>query len=173
MRLILRTALPALATLFIVSVAWAEPLYRDGSWGVVPQDAGRTCVVVLNSEDRRHAFHFVIDGAQNAASVGILDDYLPDPAYMTASTTIGVDLGPEFARKLEFKRRFDGAVNYLAADLPQEDLDSILDALRSGTRGVSLSFENGETWRIPPPKSAEAASAITQCWNEALRGVQA
>jgi hypothetical protein len=86
---------------------------------------------------------------------------------------ITVDLGPQFARRLEFKRHFDGSLNYLAADLAPDDLDSILAALQSGKRGVSLSFENGEMWRIPPPKRQEAASAIAQCWNEALSGIVA
>jgi hypothetical protein len=128
---------------------------------------------VLNSEDRRHAFHFLIDGEKNAATVGILDDFLPDPSYITASTMITVDLGPQFARRLKFKRHFDGALNYLAADLALDDLDSILAALRSVTHGVSLSFENGEMWRIPAPKRQEAASAIAQCWKEALSGIRA
>jgi hypothetical protein len=127
-------------------------------------------VIVLNSEDKRHALHFLIDGEQNVAIVGILDHFLPDPSYMTASTTITVDMGPEFVRRLEFKRQFDGALNYLTADLPPQELDSILLALRSGTRGVVLSFENGEMWRIPPPERNEAAAAIAQCWNEALMG---
>ena len=153
--------------------AWAQALYEDGSWGVVPQDGGKTCIVVLNSEDRKHAFHVLIDGEQNAASVGILDHFLPNARYNTASTTITVDFGLQFVRRLEFKRRFDGSLNYLAADLPSEDLDPILDALRSGKGGVNLSFENGEIWRIPPPKREEAASAIAKCWMEALRGPQA
>jgi hypothetical protein len=72
MRLILHTALPAIA-LLIASGASARPLYKDGNWGVVPQNDGRTCVVVLNSDDRRHAFHFLIDGEQNTATVGIWD----------------------------------------------------------------------------------------------------
>jgi hypothetical protein len=151
------------------SNAWAQPLYEDGSWGVVPQDDGRTCIVVLNSEDKKHAFHFLIDGEQNAASVGILDYFLPNPGYYTTSTTITVDLGIQFVRRLEFKPRFDGSLNYMAAELPSKDLDSILEALRSGKRGANLSFENGDIWRIPPPKREEAASAIAQCWTEALR----
>jgi len=155
------------------SSAWSQASYEDGSWGVVPQDGGRTCIVVLNSEDRKHAFHVLIDGEQNAASVGILDNFLPSPQDNTASTTITVDFGLQFVRQLELKRRFDGALNYLAAELPLEDLDSIFEALRSGKGGVSLSFENGEIWRIPPPKRAEAASAIAQCWTQALRGPHA
>jgi hypothetical protein len=172
MRIVLHTVLSAIAAFIVAGDARAEPLYRDGSWGVVPQDAGRTCVVVLSSEDRRHAFHFLIDGAQNAASVGILDDFLPDFSNRTAATMITVDLGPQFARRLEFTRRSDGMVNYIAADLPRQELDSVLDALRSGKRGVSLSFENGEEWRIPPPKSDEAASAIAQCSSDALKGLR-
>ena len=173
MRLFTSTALFAVIALLTQSNAWAQPLYEDGSWGVVPQDSGRTCIVVLNSEDKKHAFHFLIDGEQNAATVGILDHFLPDPRYATASTMITLNFGPRFARRLEFKRRFDGSLNYLAAELPSEDLASILKVLRSGKAGVSLSFENGETWRIPPPKREEAASAIAQCWTEALRGLHA
>ena len=153
--------------------AQAQASYEDGSWGVVPQDGGRTCIVVLNSEDRKRAFHFLIDGEQNAASVGILDDFLPNPRYNTASTMITVDFGLHFVRRLEFKRHFDGSLNYMAAELPSADLDAILEALRSGKGGVNLSFENGEIWRIPPPKREEAASAIAKCWIEALRGPQA
>ena len=153
--------------------AWAYPLYRDGSWGVVPQDRGRTCVVVVNSVDKRHAFHFLIDGEQNSATIGILDQFLPDLGRDTVSTMITVDFGPEFARRLEFKRRFDGTLDYLAAELPPEDLGSILNAIRARRSDVTLSFENGEMWRIPPPKQQEAASAIDQCWTEALRGIQA
>lgn len=155
------------------SSAWSQASYEDGSWGVVPQDGGRTCIVVLNSEDRKHAFHFLIDGEQNAASVGILDPFLPSPQHNTASTNITLDFGLQFVRELEFKRRFDGSLNYMSAELASEDLDSILEALRSGKGGVHLSFENGEIWRIPPPKRAEAASAIAKCWTEALRGPQA
>jgi hypothetical protein len=86
---------------------------------------------------------------------------------------ITVDFGLHFVRRLEFKRHFDGSLNYMAAELPSADLDSILEALRSGKGGVNLSFENGEIWRIPPPKREEAASAIAKCWIEALRGPQA
>ena len=174
MRLTVHSALSGILALIIPSDAWAEPLYRDGSWGVVPQDGGSTCVVVLNSEDRRKAFHFIIDGQQKAASVGILDRFFPDLAPITASTMVIMDLGPQFTRPMKFKRHFDGSLGYLSADLAVEDLDSILEALRSVTRGVSLSFENGETWLIPPPKSEEeAASAIAKCWNEARRGLHA
>jgi hypothetical protein len=171
MRLFSSTALLAVIALLTPSNAWAEPLYEDGSWGVVPQDSGKTCIVVLNSEDKKHAFHFLIDGEQNSATVGILDHFLPDSRYGAASTMITLDF--QFARRLEFKRRFDGSLNYLAAELPPEDLGSILEALRSGKGGVSLSFENGEMWRIPPPKRDAAASAIARCWIEALRGVRA
>jgi hypothetical protein len=173
MRIVLHTVLSAIAALLFTADARAEPLYRDGSWGVVPQDAGSTCVVVLNSEDRRQAFHVLIDGAQNAASVGILDAFLPDFASRTTPTMITVDLGPQFARQLEFTLRSDAGVNYLAADLPREELDTVLDALQSGKRGVSLSFENGVQWRIPPPKSDQAASAIARCSSDALKGLRA
>jgi len=161
------------AVLLTAGSAWAYPLYRDGSWGVVPQDRGRTCVVVVNSVDKRHAFHFLIDGEQNSATIGILDQFLPDLGHDTVSTMITVDFGPEFARRLEFKRRFDGTLDYLAAELPPEALSSILNAIRARRSEVTLSFENGEMWRIPPPKQQEAASAIDQCWTEALRGIQA
>ena len=121
MRLFLSTVAFAVAALLTQSHAWAQPSYEDGSWGVIPQDGGRTCVIVLNSEDKRHAFHFLIDGEQNTATVGILDDFLPDLRYGTASTMITLDLGPQFGRQLEFKRRFDGSLNYLAAELSRED----------------------------------------------------
>lgn len=153
--------------------AWAHPSYEDGSWGVVPQDSGRTCIVVVNSEDKEHAFHFLIDGKQNIATIGILDHFLPDLRVGTASTMITLDLGPAFTRRLELKRRFDGSTNYLAAELRPEDLGSILIALRSPRSVVILSFESGETWRLPPPKRPEAVRAIDQCWTEALRGTHA
>jgi len=77
---------------------------------------------------------------------------------------------PGFARALEFRWQFDGAVNYLTASLAPSELDSIFAALQAGDRGVNLTFENGDTWRIPPPERKEAAAAITRCWNEALSG---
>jgi hypothetical protein len=171
MYVLLSAILFALIAMLTATNAWAYPSYEDGTWGVVPQDRGRTCFVVLNSEDKKHAFHFLIDGEKNVATVGILDHFLPDPRNSAASMMITLDLGPEFARRLHLKRRFDGSLNYLAAELQPEDLDPILDALRSRKAGVLLSFESGETWRIPPPKHDEAASAIDKCWTEALRGL--
>jgi hypothetical protein len=171
MKLFSFKALIAVIALLAPQNAWAQPLYEDGTWGVVPQDGGRTCVVVLNSQDKKHAFHFLIDGEQNAATVGILDNFLPDARYGTASTMVTLNFGSKFARRFEFKRRFDGALHYLAAELRADDLEPILEILRSGRAGVSLSFENGETWRIPPPKREEAGSAIARCWSEALRGL--
>ena len=162
------TAMAGMA-LLIGSEAWASPSYKDANWGVVPQDNGRACVVVLNSEDRMHAFHFLVDGTEKAATIGILDSYLPD-GLSSASTMIKVDLGPLFTRELEFKRPSDGSPGSLAADISRDDLRSILAALQT-TRAVSLSFDNGEVWRIPPPKQG-AAAAISQCWNEALTGTR-
>lgn len=168
---LLSAILFAVIAMLTATSAWAYPSYEDGTWGVVPQDSGRTCVVVVNSEDKKHAFHFLIDGENNVATVGILDHFLPGLRNSAASMMITLDLGPDFARRLHLKRRFDGSLNYLAAELPPEDLDPILDALRSRKAGVRLYFENGETWRIPPPKHDEAASAIDKCWTDALRGV--
>ena len=173
MRLLSFAALFGAIALLTPSNAGAQALYEDESWGVVPQDGGRTCIVVLNSPDRKHAFHFLVDGEQNAASVGILDQFLPSPRYNTGSTTITVEFPLQFTLQLEFRRQFDGSLNYLAAELPSENLDSIFEALRSGKGGVNLSFENGEIRRIPAPKREDAASAIAKCWTEALHGPQA
>ena len=172
MQAFLSKILPLIA-LLTAAPAWAYPSYKDGSWGVVSQDGGRICVVVVNSEDKKHAFHFLIDGEKNVASIGILDGFLPDLRGGGASLRITLDFGPEFVRRLELKRRFDGSLHYMAAELALEDLDSILVALRARRAGVMLAFENGETWRIPPPKREEAASAIDDCWTEALRGIHA
>jgi len=158
------------AALAVASGAWAAPLYKDKNWGVVRQDGGRICIVVLNSDSRRNAFHFLIDGGRNAASVGILDEFVPGTMDAKGTMTATLDLGPRFAHALEFRRQFDGAVNYLTASLAPGELDSIFAALRAGDRGVNLTFENGDTWRIPPPERKEAAAAITQCWHEALSG---
>ena len=163
-----RTAMVAM-TLLIGSEAWASPSYKDSNWGVVPQDNGRGCVVVLNSEDRTHAFHFLVDGDEKSGTIGILDSYLPEHVSL-ASTMVTVDLGPLFTRQLEFKRHADATAGSLAADLSRDDLRSILAALQT-TRGVSLSFDNGEVWRIPPPQQA-AASAISRCWKDALTGTR-
>jgi hypothetical protein len=152
--------------------ASSQAVYEDGSWGVVAQDGGKTCIVVLNSEGKQHALHFLVDGEQQVASIGILDHFLPEPQYDTAAMTITIGFGDQFALQLEFKRRFDGSLYYLAAELPSEHLNSVLEALRSGN-GVNLSFENGDIWRIPPPKREDAASAIAKCWTEALHGPQA
>jgi hypothetical protein len=165
-RIILHTAFSAIALLMACD-AWALPSYKDDSWGVVPQDNGQACVVVLNSEDRLHAFHFAVDGPDQAATIGILDDYVPERLSVSA-TKITVDLGPSFVRQLEFKHHSSGSMGYLAADLSRDDLKSILTAFQSDSR-VSLSFANGEVWRIPGPKQ-EATAAIAQCWDEALSG---
>jgi len=166
-RIILRTTFSAIA-LLVACDAWALPSYKDASWGVVPQDNGNACVVVLNSEDRLHAFHFAVDGGAKAATIGILDSYLPE-RLSVGPTKVTIDLGPLFVRQLEFKHRSDGAMGYLASELSRDDLKSILAAFQSDSR-VSLSFANGEVWRIPGPKQ-EATAAIAQCWNEALTGV--
>ena len=171
MRLYLLRSLLASIAMLTAAEGWAYPAYKDGSWGVVSQDGGRTCIVVANNEDKSHAFHVLIDGMKNTATIGILDRFLPDLQDNVASTVITLNFGPGFMRRLEFKRHFDGSLDYLAAELPLDDLDSMLIALRSRiTGGVILSFENGETWRMPPPKSNEAATIIERCWNEALRG---
>lgn len=167
MRGLLRAVVPA-AALVMASGAWAVPLYKDKNWGVVRQDDGRICIVVLNSDSRRNAFHFLIDGGRNAGSIGILDEFVPDTMNARGSLMATLDLGPRFARALEFRRQFDGAVNYLTAILAPNELASIFAALQAGNRGVSLTFENGDTWRIPPPERKEAVAAITRCWNEAL-----
>jgi hypothetical protein len=167
-RMLFRSALSLIALLIGADV-WASPSYKDANWGVVPQENGNACVVVLNSADRMHAFHFLVDGVDKVATVGILDSFLPS-RLATASTTITVDLGPMFTRQLEFKRHSDGLVGYIAADLSRDDLTSILAALQT-TRDVSLSFDNGDVWRIPPP-GKEAASAISECWNAALTGAR-
>ena len=168
MRGLLRVVVPA-AALVMASGAWAAPLYKDKNWGVVRQDGG-ICIVVLNSDSRRSAFHFLIDGGRNAGSIGILDEFVPETMSANGSMMATLDLGPKFARALEFRRQFDGAVNYLTAPLAPSELDSIFAALQAGDRGVNLTFENGDTWRIPPPERKEAAAAITECWNGALSG---
>ena len=168
-RVVFGATLSALALLLLGAGAWASPSYKDANWGVVPQENGSACVVVLNSEDKIHAFHFLIDGVDKTASVGILDSFLPN-GVSTAAATITVDLGPLFTRQLEFVHHSEGLVGYLAADLSRDDLTSILAALQT-TRGVSLSFDGGEVWRIPPP-AKEAASAISQCWKQALTGAR-
>ncbi len=169
MRGLLRVVAPT-AALVMASAAWAAPLYKDKNWGVVRQDGGRICIVVLSSDSRRNAFHFLIDGERKAGSIGILDEFVPDTMDAKGSMMATLDLGPNFARALEFRRQFDGAVNYLTASLAPSELDSIFAALQAGDRGVNLTFENGDTWRIPPPERKEAAAAITRCWNEALSG---
>jgi len=161
----------AAATVFLMGAhAWALPSYKDANWGVVPQDHGNACIVVMNSEDKMHAFHFVVDGQTNAVTVGILDSFAPD-RLSAGSPKITVDFGPLFVRQLQFEHRSQGSVGFLAADLSHDDLKNILAALQSGLSGVSLSFADGEVWRIPGPKQ-EAASAIARCWNEALGGTR-
>ena len=165
-------AMVAAVVLMMASAAWAAPLYKDKNWGVIRQEDGKTCIVVLNSDSRRNAFHFLIDGGQNTASIGILDEFLPDSVSANGSTMAILDLGPKFSRTLEFRRQFDGAVNYLTASLAPSELDSSFAALLAENPGVNLTFENGDTWHIPPPERKEAAAAIDQCWNGALSGVR-
>ena len=136
------------AAVFVVSDALALPSYKDGNWGVVPQDHGGACVVVLNSEDRMHAFHFAVDGVAKVATVGILDTFVPDRVSASAPK-ITIDLGPLFRRQLKFEHRSEGSQGYLAADLSQDDLKTVLAALQSGLSGVSLSFANGEVGTFP------------------------
>lgn len=163
----LRVSLIA-AALVTAPDAWGRPLYKDDNWGVIPQDGGKICVVVLNSNDRKHAFHILIDGARKQAFVGILDEFLPGGMYVNASAKISMHLGVKLVLQLQFKRQFDGALSYLAAPLAPGDLDPVLAALRAADGSVSLAFENGDIWRIPPPGRQEAGSAITQCWRGAL-----
>lgn len=159
------------SALFLAAVsASASPSYKDESWGVVPQDNGNACVVVLNSEDRMHAFHFAVDGASKRATLGILDSFVPE-RLSAPSPKITVDFGPLFVRQLQFEHRSDGEVGYLAANLSEDDLKTILAALENGIRDVTVSFANGEVWRIPGPKQA-ATAAIAQCWTDALTGIR-
>ena len=160
------------AALVMASGAWAAPLYKDKNWGVVRQDGGSVCIVVLNSDSRRNAFHFLIDGNRHAGSIGILDEFVPDAMGAKDSMSATLDLGPRFARTLEFTRQFDGAANYLTASLAPSELDTIRTALEAGDRGVNLTLENGDMWRIPPPERKEAAAAIARCWNGALSGAR-
>ena len=145
-------------------------LYKDGNWGVVQQNNSRTCIIVLNTDDRRHAFHFLIDGEEKAARVGILQEFLPDTQYLTASKTmVFVDLGLGFARRLAFRPGSDGISNYIAAELSRDDLDRVLSTLEA-THGVSISFSNGAEWHVRPPDQKAAKPAIDQCWNRAVNG---
>jgi hypothetical protein len=88
-----------------------------------------------------------------------------------ASPKITVNFGPLFVRQLQFEHRSEGAVGYLAANLSEDDLKTILAALETGIPDVTLSFANGDVWRIPGPKDA-ATAAIAQCWNDALTRVR-
>ena len=109
--------------------------------------SSQSAVVVLNSDSRRNAFHFLIDGEHKSASVGILDEFLPDTVNTKGSTVATLDLGPAFSRTLEFRRQFDGAVNYLAATLAPNELDPVFTALVAEHRGAG-----GKEWSARAPR---------------------
>jgi len=145
--------------------------YKDTNWGVVRQNNGRTCIVVLNTDDRRHAFHFLIDGESKTAQLGILGEYLPDRGYQPiAKVLISVDAGPGFVQQLEFGPACEGRKNDVAALLKRNDLDRIRHALEM-TSGVTVSFSAGDTWQIRAPRTGEAAIAIDRCWKDAVIGI--
>jgi hypothetical protein len=143
-------------------------MYKDANWGVVQQNGGRTCIVVLNTDDRQHAFHFLIDGENRKAQLGILQEFLPDRRYIRiASVQISVALGSGFVSKLEFRPITEGSSKYLAAILTRSDLDRMLSALEEAA-GVSVTFSGGEIWQIRAPESDEATAAIDHCWKKAV-----
>jgi hypothetical protein len=145
--------------------------YKDANWGVVRQNNGHTCIVVLNTDDRRHAFHFLIDGENKTAQLGILGEYLPDRGNQPiANVLISVDAGPGFVQKMEFGPASDGRTNDIAALLKRNDLDRIRHALEV-TSGVTVSFSAGDTWQIRAPRTGAAAIAIDRCWKDAVIGI--
>ena len=156
-----------------VSAQESDVLYKDSHWGVVRQDKGRTCIIVLNTSDRQHAFHFLVDGVQRTAAVGILRGFLPDLSYLRASETSGyLDLGPRFARELTFKPASDGTLEYIAATLEWRDLGLVASALE-GSHGVTMSFTESATWRIPAPERQMSSPAIDDCLKAAVSGSEA
>jgi tetratricopeptide (TPR) repeat protein len=177
----MRSALPNFALVAVVVIACglsthvkAEGTsYKDGVWGVVPQNGGKLCMIVLNSDDQKRAFHFLISGSLNVARIEILEKFLPERRYLTTSnTSVTVDLGPQFARRLDFAPKSGGTLRYITATLEPDNLSNVLAALQQ-TRGVSLAFENGVKWQFRAPRNLAAASpAITQCWEEASRGMR-
>ncbi len=148
-------------------------LYQDEIWAVVLQKGGKICVIVVKSDDQRRAFHFLIDGELDVAKVEILEKFLSEKRYLVVpSTSVTVDLGPEFARLMEFKPKFDGTFHYINSDFEPSELQNVLAALQSQSRGVRLVFDNGERWQFRPPRDhAAAVSAITQCWEDAAKGI--
>jgi len=142
-------------------------MYKDANWGVVQQNNGRTCIVVLNTDDRRHAFHFVIDGDGKSAQLGILQEFIPDERYLVSKKIpISVEVGPGFVQQMDFKPGIEGNSRYISAILTRNDLDRILSALEE-TPAVSVSFSTGETWQIRAPEH-NAAIAIDHCWKKAV-----
>ena len=151
--------------------AWAGDsvvLYKDANWGVVQQNNGHTCIVVLNTDDRRHAFHLLIDGENKIAQLGILEEFLSDRwAPAIAKLQISVEFGPGFVQQFDFEPGHEQGSKYIAAVLTRHDLDRILSALEEMPR-VNVSFPMGETWQIRAPKK-NAAMAIDRCGKTAVR----
>jgi hypothetical protein len=142
-------------------------MHKDANWGIVQQNHGRTCIVVLNTDDRRHAFHFVIDGDSKTAQLGILQEFLPDERFLVSTKTrISVAVGPDFVQQMEFRPGIEGKSKYISAILTRNDLDRILSALEE-TPEVSVAFSSGEIWQIPAPEH-NAAIAIDHCWKKAV-----
>ena len=158
---------------WVVLSAWSARagesivMYKDKNWGVVQQNNGRTCIVVLNTDDRRHAFHFLIDGENRIAQLGILQEFLPDsPSPAPAKVRISLELGSDFVQQFDFEPESQNGSKLIAAVLTRRDLDRILTALEE-TPTVNVSFANGESWHVHGPEKS-AAPAIDRCWKTAV-----
>ena len=144
-------------------------LYKDSNWGIVEQNGGKTCIVVLNTDDRRHAFHFLVDGELGLAGIGILRDFLPGPGYLTAKKTVAyLDLGPTFAHEFAFTPRFDTMPMSIEADIPWRDLGGMLRAFED-MHGATLTFAGGTSWDVKAPERQSAREAMDRCWNGAAK----
>ncbi len=157
-------------------------LYYDANWEVRSEDGitYRSCTAVAWGQESavRTGPMLIIRGRRDSEFLRSLD-FWPGPGteslrivlanppaeYLDPNnkTTILLDLGPGFARRMEFQRWSETEVS---ANLRREDLESLLAALQpSGEKTVT--FENGARWRLPSPQSGSLALEMSECLRKA------
>ena len=157
----------------VVELPPHELLYQDDNWIVdtVPFTTGRSCLVAARDESRTGSglMIYAIRDAPTGSAVVRIELLNPPSEYLdpNRTTTILVDLGPSFTRRMEFSRLPGTRFQMVAASLGREDLNSVAASLRPSGGIRSLTFQNGTTWRFPAPRNSDLALRASECWRQA------
>jgi tetratricopeptide (TPR) repeat protein len=147
-------------------------LYKDEHWllHLHQFDPLPTCMLMAtptsNGELRRRLVVYV-NGKANIARIEIA---YPPQQYLAPNypTTVAVDLGSTFAaRSIRFRLLLHSTYPMIAARLSLSELEDIRLSLGGATGDMSMRFDNGETWRFPPPQERKLAPAAADCWTSA------